>query len=410
MASVRVAAVQGCSTLGDTERNADHFSHLCAEAAAAGAKFLVLPEAALTGYMSEDFCQSWHVRGRPLNKSQVSGVAFDPFDPNLCAETVPGPLVDRFCMLAKELNAYISIPFVERAEVAGLECFYNTVCLASPSGELVAHYRKNNPWPYVDHAWMTPGTDMAIAETPFGRVGLAVCFDVHVMFRRYANHGDLWTLLYSIAWVDSNTPAWFGSHLPLRVAEAEFNVVAANWAIPNEDVANRWRAKSVDGYGHSSVYNCAGRRLACSAKAIGDDIVYADLPVCMKLRSLASIEKERVLAGHWSSDFYGPLEHQELRVTETGLRAVKITGDANVPAGMTTWWTSSIPAVGDRVPAFFCHRDDPKNQIGFRWERAELHVSSENELHLKLLEGGRLRGMQGIFCRVEFSMAERRIV
>merc|ERR1719512_555414 len=148
MASVRVAAVQGSSVLGDTPGNAERFSQLCCEAAAAGARFIVLPEAALTGYLSEDSCKSWHVEGRPLNTSQVSHRTFEAVDPTPCAEPVPGPLTERFCALAQELRAYISIPFVEQAQVDGVAHFYNTVCLASPDGELVAHYRKNNPWPY----------------------------------------------------------------------------------------------------------------------------------------------------------------------------------------------------------------------------------------------------------------------
>jgi predicted amidohydrolase len=35
--------------------------------------------------------------------------------------------------------------------------YFNTVCLASPSGELVLHYHKLNPWPYAEKSWATEG-------------------------------------------------------------------------------------------------------------------------------------------------------------------------------------------------------------------------------------------------------------
>lgn len=398
-----MAAIQGSSVLSDKQANVERFSHLCRQASAAGAKILVLPEACLTGYMSEDLCKSWHKPGRPLRKSHTSGRTFEALDPAGHAEPVPGALTQQFCELARELGVYITVPFVEKASMGETPAFFNTICLASPEGTLVAHYRKNNPWPYVDHAWITAGDSKATVDTPYGRVGLAVCYDVHDMLERYKSD-SLWALLYCIAWVDSDTPAWFGEHLPARVAEAGYHVIAANWSVSSEEVANTWRKTGIDGYGYSSVYLSTGKRIAAATAHTGDSIVYAELPVCSQRSTLPPLAKlpgeSQTFAGHWRSDFYGPMEEQRIEVGVDGLRAVKVTGDLNVPAGMVTWRTKGIPDVNGSVDAWFRHREDPSDANGFYWEKAELKAVSQSELSLTLLEGGRLRGSIGMYVRV----------
>lgn len=99
--------------------------------------------------------------------------------------------------MAQDLGVYITIPLVEKvarpkakSADAGLFkpapfFYYNTIVLASPTREIVGHYRKNNHWGYIDNACMTAGTEEVTVDTEYGRVGLAVCFDVHVMFERY---------------------------------------------------------------------------------------------------------------------------------------------------------------------------------------------------------------------------------
>src|SRR6188768_2907608 len=172
--TVKVAAVQCSSDLGAVEQNRAKLTALVREAAAAGAKIIVLPETAVTGYVSQDLRHNWHLPGRPLEAT------FRGRDPAAAAETVPGPSTDHFCALAKELQIYLTIPLLERvdSEIAGFALptndspssqadqvadprngprYFNTVCLADPQGQLVAHYRKLNPWPYPEKSWATPG-------------------------------------------------------------------------------------------------------------------------------------------------------------------------------------------------------------------------------------------------------------
>ena len=265
--TVRVAAIQCSSDLGKVAENTTKLTELVKEAAGKGAKIIVLPEAAITGYLSQDLKTNWHVDGRPME------TVFEGLDPAPFAEPVPGPSTKHFCALAKELGIYLTIPLVEVDHKDGptKPLYYNTVCLANPRGELVAHYRKLTPWPYPEKSWATAG-DRGIQtyDTEFGRVGLAICFDIHTILEKYQGH-DLWALLYPIAWVDDEHPAeWFFEKLPQRVKPFKHYVIGANWSVEKKQ---RWR-----GYGFSEIISNQGEVIASAKSLYGSEIIYADLP------------------------------------------------------------------------------------------------------------------------------------
>src|SRR5690349_1526566 len=89
--SMKVAAVQCPSDLGEIEANTRRLSKLIGTAAASGAKFVVLPETAITGYLSQDLTTNWHLPDWPLEK------VFASKDPRPFAQTVPGPATEHFC-------------------------------------------------------------------------------------------------------------------------------------------------------------------------------------------------------------------------------------------------------------------------------------------------------------------------
>ena len=62
---VKVAAIQCSSDIGATDENCRKLTRLVREAADAGAKIIVLPETAITGYISQDLRTNWHLPGRP---------------------------------------------------------------------------------------------------------------------------------------------------------------------------------------------------------------------------------------------------------------------------------------------------------------------------------------------------------
>ena len=191
----------------------------------------------------------------------------------LHTQSVPGPLTRHFCRLAKELGIYLTIPFIEVDATQPQPRYFNTICLADPHGKLVAHYRKIEPWPHAEKSWATPGNrGLQTFDTEYGRVGLAVCFDIHHVVQRY-RECHLWALLYSVAWADSDYPAeWFYHGLPDKVrTQLHHHVVAANWSV---DHPQKWR-----GFGFSEVISKEGKVLAAAKSVFGSEIVFADLPV-----------------------------------------------------------------------------------------------------------------------------------
>jgi predicted amidohydrolase len=259
--TVKVAAVQCSSDLGDVEGNRRKLTALVEQAAANGAKIIVLPEAAVTGYLSQDLKTNWRVPGRPIEK------AFAGKDPASFAETVPGPSTDHFCAVAKRLGVYVTVPLLEVERGKDVR-YFNTVCLASPQGKVVAHYRKLTPWPYPEKSWVTPGDrGVATYDTEYGRVGLAICYDIHTILEKYRPE-KIWALLYPIAWVDEEHPAeWFWHRLPERVRPFGHYVVGANWSV---DRRQAWR-----GYGFSTIYAPGGGIVATARSLYGSEIVYA---------------------------------------------------------------------------------------------------------------------------------------
>ena len=109
-----------------------------------------------------------------------------------------------------------------------------------------------------------------VYDTEYGRVGLAICFDIHTILPKYQPH-HLWALLYPIAWVDGAHPAeWFWHTLPQRVAPFGHYVIGANWSV---DQRQPWT-----GYGFSTII-APGGEVAASAKSLhGSEIVYATIP------------------------------------------------------------------------------------------------------------------------------------
>lgn len=239
----RVAAVQFRTEFGAPEKNRDRIEAYVREAAANGARIVVLPEAAITGYAP------WDLR---------------PVSPKDAAEPVPGESTRRFGALAKELEIYLTVPIVESHEGR----LYNTIVLVGPDGAIAAHYRKRNPWPRIEKTWATPGDlGLPTVDTPYGRLGLLICFDIHFEAARLKGI-DL--LLYCIAWVDEKDSRWFDEDLPAIARENDFAIVGANWTVPTVPA---WT-----GFGRSRIIDRRGRIVAKAKSDLAEEVLYADLP------------------------------------------------------------------------------------------------------------------------------------
>jgi len=154
---VRVCGVQTDPGIGETEANAELIRDRMSEAASEGARLVVFPEAALTGYV------------------------FDSRDQALDgAVEAESPAVRSVRDACRELGVWTVFGAIERFRVgAGPDRhrLYNTAFLSSPSGEL-HRYRKVHTLCLGVDRFTTPGDEgFRVWELPFGRVGLNICYD-----------------------------------------------------------------------------------------------------------------------------------------------------------------------------------------------------------------------------------------
>jgi len=91
------------------------------------------------------------------------------------AESIPGPLTDRLCALARRTGQWL-VPG-SMYELDG-DKLYNTAVVISPEGKIAAKYRKMFPWlPY--EGGTTPGDEFCVFDIPdVGRFGLCICYDM----------------------------------------------------------------------------------------------------------------------------------------------------------------------------------------------------------------------------------------
>ncbi len=96
------------------------------------------------------------------------------------AESVPGPTVERFQSVAKELGMVLVLPVYEQ-EQAGM--LYNTAAVIDADGSYLGKYRKTHI-PQVKGFWekfyFRPGNSgWPVFDTAVGRIGVYICYDRH---------------------------------------------------------------------------------------------------------------------------------------------------------------------------------------------------------------------------------------
>jgi predicted amidohydrolase len=256
-ATVRVAAVQFHSRLGEVDANRERLAVLVEKAAASGARVVVLPECAVPGYADLTSDVLWGKKAEP-----------GYMDVHAVAEPVPGPSTAFFAPVAKRLGIYLTVPLIERGEAD--DTFHNTVVLLGPDGAIRGVHRKRHLWTVADHGWASEGPErLTVVDTEYGRLGLMICYDVHMLLGELGEAGaDM--VLHSVAWCGPNSGEWFETVLADRVRKAGVALVLANWTFPEDP---GW-----SGYGLSCVIGSDGGMLARAEHDLGDEIVVADVP------------------------------------------------------------------------------------------------------------------------------------
>lgn len=269
---MKVAAVQMDVKIFEKDRNLEKILENLEAAARAGAKLVVFPECALTGYCFTSREEAWP-----------------------SAEPVPGPATEKLFAAAKSLDCTAVVGLLEREG----ECVYNAAAVVGPEGILGAYRKLHLPCLGID--WFNrPGDKpFAVFETAHGKIGINICFDCS-----FPEAGRVLKLLGAqLLAIPTNWPVGSDSwqHTPeVRATENHFHVAAAD------------RVGEERGYrfaGHSKIVDFMGR-VHAEAGDTEETILYAEL-------DLGAADQNRVVRvpGQWEFDriaarrpeMYGPI-------------------------------------------------------------------------------------------------------
>ncbi|XVF83375.1 hypothetical protein PTKIN_Ptkin16aG0480500 [Pterospermum kingtungense] len=208
--SVRIAAAQ-MTSVNDIAANFSTCSRLVKEAVAAGAKMLCLPE----------------------NFSYVGAKAGDSL---LIAEPLDGPIMQKYCSLARESGIWLSLGgFQEKGhDDAHLR---NTHVIIDDAGNIRSTYSKIHLFDvdvpggavYKESSFTEPGKDMAAVDSPIGRLGLTVCYDLRFpeIYQQLRFHHGAQVILVPAAFTTVTGQAHWEILLRARAIETQCYVIAS---------------------------------------------------------------------------------------------------------------------------------------------------------------------------------------
>jgi predicted amidohydrolase len=149
--SYKVAAVQFEPELGKVKENRRRIVKLAVKAASQGAKLIVFPEMATSGYVWE-------------SRHEIS-----PF-----VETIPGATTTILTEISQQYDCFIVIGLPEvDADNGG---YYNSAVLVGPSG-IIGSYRKTHLFS-ADPKWAREGKEeIPVFNTSIGKIAMLICMD-----------------------------------------------------------------------------------------------------------------------------------------------------------------------------------------------------------------------------------------
>jgi nitrilase len=143
-----------------------------------------------------------------------------------------GPIQERLAAKARQHDIWVaggSIP-IKTQDPAKVT---NTALLFNPQGEVVARYDKMHLFSYQDGArnldegrTMVAGTDIATADTPLGRIGMSICYDMRFP-ELYRAMGEVDLILVPSAFTVPTGSAHWEVLLRARAIENQCYVLAA---------------------------------------------------------------------------------------------------------------------------------------------------------------------------------------
>ncbi|QLG87178.1 carbon-nitrogen hydrolase family protein [Chitinibacter bivalviorum] len=276
MQSISAAAIQMVSS-PDVAENLRQVAALIDRAASAGAKLIVLPEYfAIMGLSDKDKL----AQQEPF---KFAGAASEPT-----------PLQDFLAQQAQQHGIWLvggTIPL----QSGQVDKVMNTCLAFNPQGECVARYDKvhlfgfaNGSECFQESDTISPGALPVAFDTPFGRVGLAVCYDIRFpeFFRALQHVGtvDIWAI--PAAFTATTGRAHWEVLLRARAIENQCFIIASG--------QGGTHASGRTTYGHSMLIDPWGAVLAVWPE--GEGVVSAELKASQlqRVRTILPALKHRV--------------------------------------------------------------------------------------------------------------------
>ncbi len=268
MTTLTLALAQTDIALGKLETNLRAAEDLVERAAAQGVQLVLFPELWATGYALDRLASLAH----PLGE---------------------GP----FAAMARWAQRYGLAVGGSHLE-ATAEGVYNTLALYGPEGRLWGAYRKIHLFgPMHEARFLTPGDRVGLASSPWGPLGLAVCYDLRFpeLFRLQAVAGAR-LLLVVAEWPQVRMDHW---HILLRARAVENQAFVAAVNRVGRDQA------TVFG-GGSSVVDPQGKLLARLAREPDLLVVTLDLQAADAVRRTFSPLQDRRPAAYRLDEAHRP--------------------------------------------------------------------------------------------------------
>lgn len=222
-----IALVQMVCEYLDLEKNLGKAEKAIREAAAKGAKLIVLPEAFNTGYYGGDL-------------REVTALAEDE----------NGPTYTRIASLARENGIFVMAPFFTKDENG----IFNSALLFDDQGKELGRYSKSHLIG-SENELIRRGGKYPVWDTPLGKIGCLICYDVcfSETVRVLALSGAEVVLVPS-AWRASHYfTQWWDLNVACRALDNLLYIAAVNQIGPSGSENFAGHTKLADPIGHVEV-------------------------------------------------------------------------------------------------------------------------------------------------------------
>ncbi|GJM95607.1 hypothetical protein PR202_ga12369 [Eleusine coracana subsp. coracana] len=220
------------------------------------------------------------------------------------AEPLDGPIMQRYCSLAKESGMWLSLGgFQEKGPDDSHQ--YNTHVIIDDSGTIRSSYRKIHLFDvdvpgnmvYKESRFTTAGDTVVSVDSPFGRLGLTVCYDLRFpeLYQILRFKHQTQVLLVPSAFTKVTGEAHWETLLRARAIETQCYVIAAAQAGKHNEKR--------ESYGDSIIIDPWGTVIARLPDRLstGFAVVDLDLSKVEAVRTRMPISEHRKFDSVWKS-------------------------------------------------------------------------------------------------------------